>query len=185
MGLEDHPPGNPAERGDGRPHAVLGPHVAHTPERLGGCFRHAGDDEAHREQPSFRLRHPSWENHDRHPLPGWRLKAGYSRETKKGAEETYADFLYRTTGLPKPIDYRTEEFSAGLGFDRGPFLAAAEFRNSQFRNEDRFLEWENPWAGRTVEYGRKALAPGNDARSVSFVSRLDVGHGTTINAALT
>ena len=117
--------------------------------------------------------------------PGWRLKAGYSHETKQGTEETYADFLYQATGLPKPIDYRSEEFTAGLSFDRGPFLAAAEFRSSRFRNHDPFLEWENPWSGRTVEYGRKALAPDNDARSASFVSRLALGHGTTINAALT
>ena len=117
--------------------------------------------------------------------PGWWLKAGYSHETKKGTEETYADFLYQATGLPKPIDYQIEEFTAGLSFDRGPFLAAAEFRNSRFRNDDHFLEWENPWPGRTVEYGRKALAPDNDAQSVSFVSRLALGHGTTINAALT
>ena len=117
--------------------------------------------------------------------PDWRLKAGYSHETKKGTEETYADFLYQATGLPKPIDYRTEAFTAGLSFDRGPFLAAAEFRSSRFRNDDRFLEWENPWAGRTVEHGRKALAPDNDAQSVSFVSRLAPDRKTTINAALT
>ena len=116
--------------------------------------------------------------------PDWRLALDYSRETRKGTEETFADFLYQSTSLPKPIDYRSEELGARLSFDRRPLLLAAGLRTSRFRNADPFLEWESPWLGPAVEHGRKALAPDNDAHSFSLVSRVDVGDHSTANATL-
>ena len=116
--------------------------------------------------------------------PDWRLALGYFRETRKGTEETFADFLYQSTSLPKPVDHRSEELSARLSFDRRPLLLAAGLRTARFRNADPFLEWENPWLGPVVEHGRKALAPDNDAYSFSLASRVDVGGHSTVNATL-
>lgn len=116
--------------------------------------------------------------------PDWRFALGYFREARKGTEETFADFLYRSTRLPKPVDDQSEELSARLSFDRRPLLLAAGLRTARFRNADPFLEWENPWPDPVVERGRKALEPDNDAHSFSLVSRVDVGGHSTLNATL-
>ncbi len=117
------------------------------------------------------------------PHPRWGIEADYVRETKEGTGETHADFLYQVAGLPKPIDHRTEEVGGRVRLETGPFLLAAGLRESRFENGDRALAWENAYAEFPAT-GRKALAPGNDARSLSLVSRWT--HGRTVfNGALT
>lgn len=118
------------------------------------------------------------------PLPYWWLQAGYSRETKSGTEATFADFLYRSTGLPKPVGYVTDEFTTSAGVERAAFALAAELRNARFRNRHGALDWQNPWPG-SVLRGRKALAPDNDARSLSLVSRMAIGPRAAAHATLT
>ncbi len=116
------------------------------------------------------------------PLPRWRVDADYLRETKKGTGETHADFLYQTAGLPKPIDYRTEELGGQLRFEAGTFLVAAGLRESRFGNGDRYLEWENTYSGYPAT-GRKGLAPDSDARTLSLVSRWTRGR-TAVSGSL-
>lgn len=118
------------------------------------------------------------------PRPDWWLQAGYSRETKSGTEATFADFLYRSTGLPKPVGFVTEEFTTSAGVERAAFALAAEMRNSRFRNRHRALDWQSPWRGTELR-GRKALAPDNDARSLSLVSRTALGPRAAAHATLT
>lgn len=120
-----------------------------------------------------------------HPSPDWWLQAGYSRETKSGTGETYADFLYKSTGLAKPVGFLTEQLTTSVGVERAAFTLAAEMRNARFRNRDRALEWQNPWRGPSVLRGRKALAPDNDARSASLVSRVALGQRAAAHATLT
>ena len=117
------------------------------------------------------------------PHPRWGIEADYVRETKEGTGETHADFLYQAAGLPKPIDYRTEEIGGRVRFETGPFLLAAGLRESRFENGDRALTWENAYAEFPAT-GRKGLAPDNDARSLSLVSRWTRGR-TVFNGALT
>ena len=117
------------------------------------------------------------------PHPRWGIEADYVRETKEGTGETHADFLYQAAGLPKPIDYRTEEVGGRVRFETGPFLLAAGLRESRFENGDRALTWENAYTEFPAT-GRKGLAPDNDARSLSLVSRWTRGR-TVFNGALT
>ena len=119
------------------------------------------------------------------PRPDWWLKAGYSRETKSGTEQTFADFLYQSTALPRPVGLLTEEVAASTGLERGPLIVAAEFRNSRFRNGNRTLAWQNPWRGPSVTRGSKALAPDTDARSLTLVSRVAIGTRAGAHATLT
>ena len=118
------------------------------------------------------------------PRPDWWLQAGYSRETKSGTGETFADFLYRSTGLPKPVGFVTEELTTGAGVERAAFAMAAELRNVRFRNRHPALDWQNPWRG-SVLRGRKALAPDHDARSATLVSRVALGRRVAAHATLT
>lgn len=115
----------------------------------------------------------------------WRAEAGLSKETREGIGETFADFLYQATALPKPIDHRTEETHVGIGFDHHPLLATATYRNARFRNRREALEWDSPWRGPAVPQGRRALAPDNDADTLSLVSRVHLGRRTTAHATLT
>ena len=115
----------------------------------------------------------------------WWAEAGLSRETRVGTGETFADFLYQATALPKPIDHRTEETHVGIGFDHHPLLVTATYRNARFRNRHESLEWDSPWRGPAVGQGRKALAPDNDADTLSLVSRGRLGGRTTAHATLT
>ena len=119
------------------------------------------------------------------PLPDWWLQAGYSRETKSGAEQTFADFLYQSTGLPKPVSFLTEELATSAGIERTAFTLAAELRNSRFRNRHGALDWQSPWRGPAVPRGRKALAPDNEARSLSLISRIALGRRAAAHATLT
>ena len=116
--------------------------------------------------------------------PRWRIEGDYSRETRTGTQETHADFLYQAAGLPKPIDHETEEAGARVRFEGAAFLFAAGLRESRFRNDHRSLEWENAYAAAPAT-GRKALAPRNDARSLSLVSRWTPARRTTVHGTLT
>ena len=118
------------------------------------------------------------------PKPDWWLQAAYSRETKSGTGETFADFLYQSTGLPKPVGFLTEELVASAGVQRAAFALATELRNVRFRNRHRSLDWQNPWRGSLLG-GRKSLAPNNDARSASLVSRVAFGQRAAAHATLT
>ena len=116
--------------------------------------------------------------------PEWRVEVDYAHRTKRGTEETYADFLYQSTGLPRPVDYRTESLGARVIFDRDPVLLAGEIRSSRFRNDESVLEWENPWLGPAVANGRKALAPDNEAHAFTLRARMDLGAGSVASAFL-
>ena len=118
------------------------------------------------------------------PHPEWRVEVDYSHRTKRGTDETYADFLYQSTGLPRPVDYRTESLGARLIFDREPVLLAGEVRSSRFRNRERVLEWENSWLGPAVARGRKALAPDNEAHAFTLHARTDLGARSVASALL-
>ena len=117
------------------------------------------------------------------PHPRWRIEADYSRETRTGTADTHADFLYQTVGLPKPIDHETEELGGKVRFEAGTFLLAGSVRGSRFENGDPALEWDNAF-GTLPATGRKGLAPSNDARSASLVSRWTRGR-TSINGSVT
>ena len=119
------------------------------------------------------------------PRPDWWLQAGYSRETKSGAGATFADFLYASTGLPRPVAFRVEELTASAGVERAALALAAELRNSSFRNRQPALVWENPWRSPSVARGRQAPAPDNDARSLSLLSRIALGPRAAAHATLT
>lgn len=114
--------------------------------------------------------------------PRWRVDADYLRETRQGTGETHADFLYQAAGLPKPIDFRTEELGGRLRFEAGTFLLGVGLRESRFDNPDRALEWENAYANLPAT-GRKGLAPSSDARTASLHARWSRGR-TAVSGSL-
>ena len=116
--------------------------------------------------------------------PSWRIHADYARQTTSGTKETYADFLYQSTGLPWPVDHRTDVLGAGVRLERRTWLVAADLRNAKFRNANRALTWENPYAG-FVSTGRKALAPDNEATIGTLLGRAMLGAKTAMHASLT
>lgn len=119
------------------------------------------------------------------PKPEWWVRAGFSRETKTGTDQVFADFLYQSTGLPRSVGFVADEFSTSGGFERDSFILAAELRNSRFRNRGRALQWQNPWRGPSVARGRMGLSPDSNARSLTIVSSMAIGSRTTAIGTLT
>ena len=114
--------------------------------------------------------------------PGWQLRTDYLRETKRGTEATGADFLYQAAILPKPVDYRTEAFGARASFRARPVLLAVEAREARFANTIPALTWESAYPG-PVPVGRKALAPSNTLRTLSWTARSTLGR-TSLHSRL-
>ena len=108
------------------------------------------------------------------PMRNVRLQASYMREAKTGTAETYADRFYQATGLPKPIDYATEELGGEVAFTSQPWLIAATLRRSRFHNADASLAWQNAFSSRGGST-RIALAPDNGLDTLSLVSRTRLG----------
>ncbi|MDE0006831.1 MAG: MtrB/PioB family outer membrane beta-barrel protein, partial [Gammaproteobacteria bacterium] len=108
------------------------------------------------------------------PRPGWRLHTDYLRETKRGTEETGADFLYQAAILPKPVEYRTETFGVRASFRTRPLLLAVEAREARFANATPALTWESAYPG-PVPVGRKSLAPSNALSTLSWTARSALG----------
>lgn len=106
-----------------------------------------------------------------------RLQARYGRETKTGTQESYADVLYRATGLPKPLDFTTDALSGQAVFTSRRLLLAADFGRSRFRNALPALEWQNRSSQR-IPAGRVALAPSNTADTASLRARGTLGRAT-------
>ena len=114
---------------------------------------------------------------------GLTVRAGYFHEQKRGVEETSRDFFYQAAALPQPIDYRIEGANAGLYYESRTLSMAISYANRRFENGVDALVWENPYLG-AVSFGRSATAPGNEANTLSLVSRVRVGRRTTLNATL-
>ena len=104
-----------------------------------------------------------------------RLQAGYARETKTGSQESYADFFYRATGLPKPVDFTTDAFSGQAVFTSRRLLLAADLGRSRFRNALPALEWQSRSPSGRIPAGRLALAPSNTADGAALRARGTLG----------
>ena len=112
------------------------------------------------------------------PRPGWYVGTDYRRETKRGAEETAADFLFQATVLPKPVDFTTEELGAIASFGSGTYLVAVEARNATFDNAIPALDWQSAYQG-PASAGRKALSPDNSLRTLAWTGRATFGRTET------
>ncbi|MBI2073022.1 MAG: MtrB/PioB family outer membrane beta-barrel protein, partial [Gemmatimonadetes bacterium] len=106
------------------------------------------------------------------------LSVGYTRRTKTGSRPSYGpigDRPPRTLNieLAEPVDYRTGDLKAAVGFDGGRYQARVEYLFSDFANQVDELVWQNvyasPQAGASFDtwdrligtYGRRPLAPDN------------------------
>ena len=116
--------------------------------------------------------------------PQLRFMTGFGRTAKEGTRGSYGDFLYQAAGLPKPVDYDTNEWTATLSWEADRFRVAVDYRNSRFSNGNDALNWQNAYAD-FVPNLRKGMAPDNQASAVSLVSSVNVAAGTTANATLT
>ena len=112
------------------------------------------------------------------PHPGWRVGTDYRRETKRGTEETSADFLYQAAVLPKPVDFTTEELGAIASFGSETYLVAVEARNATFDNAIPGLGWQSAYQG-PASAGRKALSPDNSLRTLAWSGRATLGRTQT------
>ncbi len=116
---------------------------------------------------------------------GWKAKVSVRREDKNGVQ-SLAGLTAQSPGqadasiLPQPVDYRTEEFAAGLEYARDGRQVELGYLLSRFHNENSSLVWDVPFlkaAPAALDYpsvARMGLPPDNTYQ------RLSVSGGMTL-----
>ncbi len=103
----------------------------------------------------------------------WTVNTGLSYEEKQGnADIGGAIYIDASTAdavlMKQAIDYRTSEFSLGLGYSDSRLNVSGQLNYSEFDNQNDELIWQNPYSsyGPNVSYpagtGGLGLAPDND-----------------------
>ncbi|MEX2498649.1 MAG: MtrB/PioB family decaheme-associated outer membrane protein [Wenzhouxiangellaceae bacterium] len=92
----------------------------------------------------------------------WRYRADLERSTRDGNALRGASFIFRAAELAAPIDYRTTRFDAGIGYVKDRWQLEAAYNLSLFENDNRSLQWENPFTGIFgAQLGQLAEPPDN------------------------
>jgi MtrB/PioB family decaheme-associated outer membrane protein len=122
----------------------------------------------------------------------WRLDAGLRRQIEDGRETLAGTFgsnggNSRAALLPAQVDQETDTFDVSLMREGDGHLLGLAWHGSFFRNEDRALEWQNPFGAQPdwqpgAEYpegfGRLARVPDNDFQQLRLFGRMTLGTGT-------
>lgn len=112
-----------------------------------------------------------------------------STEQKEGTKSIGAVFGTNGSGsnrsviLPEPVDYKTNELRASVGYRAEKANARFEYYLSSFDNEVESLTWDNVYtAGSFATTGRLALPPDNRYQRFSLTGGVSLPHRTRVSA---
>ncbi|MBK9130585.1 MAG: MtrB/PioB family decaheme-associated outer membrane protein [Gammaproteobacteria bacterium] len=123
---------------------------------------------------------------------GWRAKLSVKREDKNGVQ-SLAGITAQNPGqvdasiLPQPVDYRTDEFSAGLEYAHDGKQIELGYFLSIFHNENSSLTWDVPFlksAPAALDYpsvARMGLPPDNTYQRVNLSGGMDLPGGARLS----
>ena len=120
------------------------------------------------------------------PAQRWEYSARYTHERKEGLKDIGGGFLFRSTLLPEPVDYTTDQMELGVAYKADRWSARLAYYGSFFRDDNQSLIFDDPFIapiGNTTE-GQLALPPDNEFHQVSLSGTYQFGDTTLGSARL-
>lgn len=115
---------------------------------------------------------------------------GYQREIKEGTRSiggmlgTNGQFTSSSI-LPQPIDYRTDDITAGITYNGDKGMVSIAYLLSTFANENEALRWENPFMAPGgppfPTDAQHALPPDNKHQRLSLTAVRDLTRATRLS----
>ena len=127
------------------------------------------------------------------PARKWEVTARIMHEKKDGRHDVgttfgVAAFDSKTSILPVPVEYLTNELGFGIGYTGRKLQAKVAYDGSYFDEEHnhRGLVWQNPYVAMSEPngFGQYALPPDNNYHKLSATLGYDVRQHTRLNAHL-
>jgi MtrB/PioB family decaheme-associated outer membrane protein len=120
------------------------------------------------------------------PASNWDFTFNLGRDTQTGTDITAANFLTNTTQLVAPIDYRTNQIDASVGYTQGTWQIRGGYYGSFFSDADTSLEWANPFMpiAPGTGLGNMSLAPSNAFNQFSLTGTWQLPKSTRLTASL-
>ena len=122
------------------------------------------------------------------PARKWEVTARIMHEKKDGKQDLGGLIGFaRTSILPVPIEYETNELGLGIGFTGKKLQAQLAYDGSFFKQDNTSVKWQNPYADPYVPNrfdGQSAQPPDNDYHKLSATLGYDVLSHTRVNAHL-
>ncbi|MDT8316641.1 MAG: MtrB/PioB family decaheme-associated outer membrane protein [bacterium] len=118
------------------------------------------------------------------------FKLGYSREIKEGTQSIggmlgASGQFTSASILPEPIDYRTNDITAGITYNGEKGMVSIAYLLSTFENKNEALLWENPFAapgGAAFPTDAQiSLAPDNKYQRLSLSATRDLTMTTRLS----
>lgn len=120
------------------------------------------------------------------PQSHWDFVFDIRHDERTGTQITGANFLTTTTQLLQPIDYRTDQVEAAIGYSRKTWQIRGAYYGSFFRNGDSALQWTNPFTQIVpgTDHGRMSVAPGNAFNQFSLTGGWQILRTTRLTTSL-
>ncbi len=110
----------------------------------------------------------------------------YRYSSKEGTGIYGGSFLNTSTILPRPVDYATQTFEAGLTYRADSWSARFGYLGSLFSNESSRLRWDNPFTPVVpgANEGQAALEPDNGFHQFSLSGHYRLLSHTQLSGSL-
>lgn len=112
--------------------------------------------------------------------PNLTFDTDWRHQTKQGGGVTWGSFLANAMQLTRPLDYETDEVTAGVTWAGRDWQLRAEYEGSWFSNKNLGHTWENAFLG--PDRGRMAGAPDNKAQYFTLSGNYRFLEHTTASA---
>ncbi|MBI3563059.1 MAG: MtrB/PioB family decaheme-associated outer membrane protein [Gammaproteobacteria bacterium] len=98
----------------------------------------------------------------------WSYEVWFKRQTKQGNQPTAYSFGFdRAAMLSKPIDYSTDDIELKVNYHYADFSGQVALINSNFKNTNTFLRWENAYDTPTgAPQGQAGTEPDNSKQQI-------------------
>ena len=120
------------------------------------------------------------------PAQRWEYSARYTHERKEGLKDIGGGFLFRSTLLPEPVDYTTDQMELGVAYKADRWSTRLAYYGSFYRDDNQSLTFDDPFiapVGNTTE-GQLALPPDNEFHQVSLSGTYQFSDTTRASARL-
>jgi MtrB/PioB family decaheme-associated outer membrane protein len=112
----------------------------------------------------------------------------FSQEKKTGTKPSGAEGAVAAFGraieLPQPVDYQTDQVKAEAGYARQPFFLSLSYAYSQFKNNNDFLNFRNPFLVTQPNVDTLTLPPDNSFHRAGLTGSAKLPYNSKLNTNL-